>query len=161
MREAKLSVNHSKTKPPKAPRDYVTQATTEMILDLVVEVNDLRQKNIEKEKRIAIQGNRVVDLEQYMRMNDIILFGMEIKPGLMNSKGITEQDSVSMEQQVIATFLQSKGIEVDNNSIEACHPLSRKNTTDKLAIILLHEQKAQKCATKTRKRVEGVRHLSQ
>ncbi|KAL7405847.1 hypothetical protein ABVT39_008511 [Epinephelus coioides] len=72
-------------------------------------------------------------------MNDIIVSGLEIKPrsyvravtGMNNE----EQESVSVEQQVTA-FLQSKGIEVDNNNIEACHPLPRKNKTDKPAIIM-------------------------
>ena len=55
---------------------------------------------------------------------------------MINSEEIMEQDLFSMEQQV-TTLLQSKGIEEDNNSIEACHPFPRKikkNKTDKPAI---------------------------
>lgn len=121
------------------------------ILDLVVEVKTLRQQNTEKEKRIAILENRMADLEQYTRMNDIIVSGMEIKPqsyaravtGMMNREEITEL--VSVEQQV-TTFLQSKGIEVDSNSIETCHPLPRKNKTDKPAIIMRFMNRKHKTA---------------
>ncbi len=36
----------------------------------------------------------------------------------------------------MTAFLLSRGIEVDNNTIEACHPLPQRNETDKPAIIL-------------------------
>ena len=36
----------------------------------------------------------------------------------------------------MAAFLQSKAIDFDCNTIKACHPLPRKNNTDKLAAIM-------------------------
>ena len=45
------------------------------ILDLVLEVKALRLLNEEKDKRIAVLENRVADLEQYTRMNDVIITG--------------------------------------------------------------------------------------
>lgn len=50
------------------------------IMSLVEEVKALGLQNIEKDKRIMLLETRVVDLEQYTRMNDIIVTGLEVKP---------------------------------------------------------------------------------
>lgn len=36
----------------------------------------------------------------------------------------------------MAAHLESKGIHLDTNNIEACHPIPRRSTTDKAAAIL-------------------------
>lgn len=112
------------------------------ILDLVEEVKALRLQNAEKDRRLVHLENRVADLEQYTRMNDVIVTGLRIKPRSY-ARAVTadnggepgEQDVSSAEQQV-AAFLQSKGIEVDCDNIEACHPLPRRNDSDNPAIIM-------------------------
>ena len=114
------------------------------ILELVAEVKALQLQNEEKNNRLAFLENRVADLEQYMRMNDVIVSGLKIKPWLY-AQAVTvttdhdcepgESVSDSVEQQV-AAFLQSKGIKLDCNAIEACHPLPRRNNSDKQAIIM-------------------------
>ena len=43
-------------------------------------------------------------------------------------------------------LLKSKGIEVDSNSTETCHPLPRKNKTDKPAIIMRFTNRKHKSA---------------
>jgi len=50
------------------------------IMSLVEEVKALRLENSEKEKRIFSLENRVDELEQYTRMNKIIITGLESKP---------------------------------------------------------------------------------
>ncbi|KAI4794798.1 hypothetical protein KUCAC02_031831, partial [Chaenocephalus aceratus] len=50
------------------------------ILDLVKEFKDLRIQNAEKDKRITYLESRVEDLEQYTRMNNVIVTGLNIKP---------------------------------------------------------------------------------
>lgn len=112
------------------------------ILDLVTEVKALRLQNKEKDKRLAFLENRVADLEQYTRMNDVIVSGLKMKPRSYARAVTTDHDrepdgsvADSVEQQVSA-FLQSKGIELDCNAIEACHPLPRRNNSDKPAIIM-------------------------
>ncbi len=100
-------------------------------------------QNAEKDKRLAYLENRVADLEQYTGMNDIVITGLPIKPRSYaravnaNSEGEPgcELDESSNEQQV-AAFLQSKGIALDINQVEACHPLPRRNNNDKPAVIL-------------------------
>uniref|UniRef100_A0A671UD66 Immunoglobulin V-set domain-containing protein n=1 Tax=Sparus aurata TaxID=8175 RepID=A0A671UD66_SPAAU len=82
----------------------------------------------EKDKRLANLGNWVGDLKQYTRMNDIVITASsDGEPGC-------ELDASSTEQQV-ATFLQSKGIALDFNQVEACHLLPRRNN-DKPVVIL-------------------------
>ncbi|KAF3842497.1 hypothetical protein F7725_024448 [Dissostichus mawsoni] len=53
----------------------------------------------------------------------------------MTGGDTSEEDATSVELQVTA-FLNSKGIEIDSDNIEACHPLPRRNKTDKPAIII-------------------------
>ena len=112
------------------------------ILDLVEEVKVLRLQNTERAKRIASLENRVEDLEQYTRINNIIVTGLRIKPrsyaGAVargDGEELNEEDANSVEQQVTA-FLHSKGIEVKSTNIEACHPLPRRSNTDKQAVII-------------------------
>ena len=72
--------------------------------------------------------NQVEDLEQYTRINNIIVTELQIKPqsyaGVVARGGGEEQneeDANSVEQQMTA-FLHSKGIEVKSTNIKACHP---------------------------------------
>ncbi|KAJ8358730.1 hypothetical protein SKAU_G00152550 [Synaphobranchus kaupii] len=103
--------------------DFLSEEVTavrqqqKMILDLVDEVKALRLLNAEKDRKIAFLEKRVDDLEQYTRMNDIIVTGLETKP---------------------RTYARaaSKGIRVDSSNIKACHPIPRKNKSDKPAIIV-------------------------
>ncbi|KAL3966351.1 heterogeneous nuclear ribonucleoprotein R [Sarotherodon galilaeus] len=127
------------------------------ILDLVEEVKALRIQNAEKDRRLA-----VADLEQYTRINDVIITGLRIKPrsyaravAADNVGGPGEEDVNSTELQVV-TFLRSKGVEVDYNNIEACHPLPRKNDSDKPAIIVRFANRKHKTALlKQGKKLKG------
>ncbi len=51
------------------------------IMDHVKEVKALRTENAEKDKQIAHLERRVTDLEQYTRMNDVIITGLHVKHG--------------------------------------------------------------------------------
>ena len=109
---------------------------------LVEEVKALRIQNEEKDRKIAFLKNRVADLEQYTRMNDIIITGLDIKPrsysrvvAITNMEESGDLDVGSMEQQV-AAFLQTRGIELDCENFKACHTLSRRHAKEKTAIIM-------------------------
>lgn len=58
------------------------------LVELLEEVKQLRLQNIEKDKRIAQLERRVDDLEQYSRVNDLLITGISIKP---HSYGICGQ----------------------------------------------------------------------
>ena len=114
----------------------VTKQQTEL-MKLFREVMDLKLANAEQEKQITFLESRVADLEQYTRINDVIITGIKIKPRSYaravtpeNGGEPSEMDVMSTELQV-AEFLQSKGIELDCNNIEACHPLPRKKDDNK------------------------------
>ena len=51
-----------------------------MIMELVAEVKTLRIQNAEKDKRLDFLESRVQALEQYSRINDVIVSGLHIKP---------------------------------------------------------------------------------
>ena len=89
------------------------------ILTLVEEVKALRIQNAENDRKIVFLENRVADLEQYTRMNDIIITGLDIKSrsyaravATTNGEESEDLDVRSTEQQV-AAFLQTRGIELD------------------------------------------------
>ncbi|KAF3841552.1 hypothetical protein F7725_007414 [Dissostichus mawsoni] len=110
-------------------------------MDLVEEVKILRIQNAEKDKRLEYLESRLEDLEQYTRINDVIITGLKVRPrsyaravGTDAGGEPGELDDSSTEQQV-AAFLQSKGIQLDCNNIEACHPLPRRKDSDNPAIM--------------------------
>lgn len=113
------------------------------ILDLVEEVKKLRKENQEKDNKIEELEKRVDELEQYTRMNDVIVTGLRIKPRTYantvapsnNGGEMSEGETRSAELQV-AAFLHSKGITFNADDLEACHPLPRRHSRDKPAIII-------------------------
>ena len=103
---------------------------------LVEEVIELGLQNSKKDNRIMLLKNRFGDLEQYSRLNDIIVTGLEPKPctyaralTTLNRGETGEQDAAYDEQQVTA-FLHAKGIELDPVNIEAYHRLPWRNKKD-------------------------------
>ena len=111
-----------------------------LILSLMDEIKELQKQNAEKDKKITTLECRVADLEQYTRLNDIIVSGLETKPRsyARAARAVgepTEPDLDSLELQVV-NFFDSKGIKVDSRDIEACHPLPTKNKSMKPAIII-------------------------
>lgn len=131
----------------------VVRQQQKVIMDLVAEVKTLRKQNADNKKCLAWLESRVQDLEQYSRINDVIVSGLHIKPRSY-ARAVTangdgeggELDDNSTEQQV-AAFLQSKGILIDCNTIEACHPLPRRNNDkDKPAVILRFVNRKHKTA---------------
>ncbi|MEQ2218812.1 hypothetical protein XENOCAPTIV_008504 [Xenoophorus captivus] len=123
------------------------------ILDFVEEVKALRLLNEEKDKRIAVLENRVADLEQYTRMNEVIITGLHVRPhsyasavaGPCPAGELSPRVTESTEEQV-ASFLLSKGIRLDCDSVEACHPLPRRGNNDRLAIIMRFSNRKHKSA---------------
>lgn len=116
------------------------RAQQELLLGLLEEVKQLRLQNAEKDRRIMDLERRVDELEQYTRTNDVVISGIKIKPRSYaravagNVGEPSDEETRSVEQQV-ASFLQSKGIEMDLEHIEACHSLPRRS--DRLPAIIM------------------------
>uniref|UniRef100_A0A667WNB1 DUF4795 domain-containing protein n=1 Tax=Myripristis murdjan TaxID=586833 RepID=A0A667WNB1_9TELE len=152
----------------KRSLDFLTEEVSAVrlqqnsILKLVEEVKALRIQNEEKDKRLAFLESRVADLEQYSRINDDVISGLNIK-ARSYARAVTAGDGgepdeldVSSTEQQVATFLQSKGIELDCNNIEACHLLPKKNAGDKPAVIMRFVNRKHKIALlKQGKKLKG------
>lgn len=120
------------------------------ILNLMEEVKQLRLQNVEKGKKIEELERRVEELEQYTRINDVVVTGLKIKPrsyarAVADDGADTEEREASAEQQV-ATFLGSKGIVLDPEDLEACHPLPRRRDNDTPAVIMRFISRKKKIA---------------
>lgn len=123
------------------------------ILQLVKKLEELQEQIKRKDEiigaleiRTEALENRVADLEQleqYSRMNDVIITGLAIKPrsyaravesdGMRNEAGASnaasEEKEVSSTEQQVAAFMDSNGIVIDFNNIEACHTLPKKRVS--------------------------------
>lgn len=112
------------------------------IMGLMKDMQELRMKYEEQQKRINFLETRVADLEQYTCINDVIISGIPLKPtsyahalkGNQREEGTYQHDS-STEAQV-THFLENKDIHVDRNDIEACHPLPSRNPKAKPVVIV-------------------------
>ncbi|KAJ8361923.1 hypothetical protein AAFF_G00410800 [Aldrovandia affinis] len=77
------------------------------ITDLLSEIKQLKWQNMEQAKKIVELENRVADLEQYSRTNDVIITGLAIRPrnyaqatkGATSVNGVVEHEETTEEQQ--------------------------------------------------------------
>ncbi|KAJ8277165.1 hypothetical protein GJAV_G00072140 [Gymnothorax javanicus] len=109
------------------------------------EVRELKKIVLEKEKKISLLERRVDELEQYSRMEDVIVSGLNIRhrsyawaaagSSCLGGEDDTPGEMYSLEQQVLK-FFNSKDIGIDSSTISACHALPRKNSKAKPAIII-------------------------
>ncbi|KAK7880856.1 hypothetical protein WMY93_032517 [Mugilogobius chulae] len=121
--------------PKKAPSNAQMEEDMEEIPDTRL---DLR-----KRQRINELEKRIDDLEQYTRMEDVIITGLCITPrsyakATIDGRNVAEdagtKDLQSLEKQVLQ-FFHGKDIHLDEKTIAACHTLPRRDKT-KPAIIL-------------------------
>lgn len=105
------------------------------ITDLLNQIKNLKTKNKLQEEKIISLEERVSDLEQYSRVNDVIVSGLNIRPRsfLQAVKGVGSEDNHGHEEtteEQVLSFLHAKDIEVDKESIEACHLLPARKPSD-------------------------------
>lgn len=132
-------------------------AQQKKIIDMMGEIQTLKRQSLEKDRTIAVLENRVADLEQYSRINDVVISGLRTKHRnyarvaadtghIVAGRGeASEEEKESLEQQVIC-FLDSKGIHVDSGDIEACHTLMSKNKTATPLVIIRFTNRKKKSA---------------
>ena len=124
---------------------------------LANEVKALKLEIIEKDKRIlelenkvekmeSDHGTRLDEIEQYTRMEDVIISGLNVTPRtyakaaatsntLPGSDDLQLPEQQNLESQVI-TYFQGKDIHIDPKTVAACHLLPRKDPTVKPAVII-------------------------
>ena len=131
-----------------------------VITEMMAEIKELKTQNIEKDMKIAALEKRLDDCEQYSRINDLIVSGLKTKPptyaraAAATLEEPTESDIDSIEDQVIS-FLERKGIKVDKDDLEACHPLSRKDNDCPPIIIRFISRKRKIETLKQGKKLRG------
>ncbi|KAJ8390584.1 hypothetical protein AAFF_G00101900 [Aldrovandia affinis] len=82
------------------------------ITDLLSEIKQLKWQNMEQAKKIVELENRVADLEQYSRTNDVIITGLAIRPrnyaqatkGATSVNGVVEHEETTEEQVTAFAF---------------------------------------------------------
>ena len=111
------------------------------LINLMNEISDLKKSNEEQQLKINSLEACVSDLEQYTRMNDVLITGLKIKPRSYAHalKGDVQAESVdhddSTEAQVTA-FLHDKNISINRHNIEACHIILSRNQSDNHIVIV-------------------------
>jgi len=111
-----------------------------VLMDLMDEIKEVKRQNMKKDQKVSVLEKRLDDLEQYSRINDLTVSGLQTKPRsyarveTMDALPMVS-DIESLEQQVI-NYLGEKGIQIQTADIEACHPLSRKKKKENPDIIL-------------------------
>jgi len=137
------------------------RAQQDQLLGLLEEVKQLRLQNAEKDQRIVDLERRVDELEQYSRMNDVVITGIKIRPRsyaravATNTGEPSDQETQSVEQQV-ASYLQNRGIEMDLEHIEACHPLPTKNERPPAVIMRFTNRKKKIALLKQGRKLKGT-----
>lgn len=117
-------------------------AQQKLLMGLFEEVKQLKIQINLKDKRIMELEERLDDLEQLSRQDNLIITGMEIKrtyAKITSGEEITEDSSpleqLTLEEQVMS-FLQAKKIDIQHEDISLCHTLPSKIDKSKPVIVL-------------------------
>lgn len=130
-------------------------------------IDELRQlKTVikEKDKKIEELERRVEDLEQYTRMDDLVIFGLEtthrtyarITAGDREGEEAPRGELHSLEQQVIK-FFNGKDIPIDSKNIAACHTMPQKQDNRLNIIIRFVSRKHKIEVLELAKKLKGTR----
>lgn len=109
----------------------ILQLTKQVNL-LQAQVSGYEMKLKKKDDQIKEMEKRLDDVEQYYRMDDLIISGLKTRHraysnvGAGNNADDTTAETETLEVQVIQ-FFGSKDIPIQRNQISACHTLPRNN----------------------------------
>ncbi len=99
---------------------------------------------IEKDRKIIVLEQRVDELEQYTKNDNLVnrsgnstphLCSSNCKLGDNRTTDAPQEELLTLEQQVVG-FLHSKNINIQSDAISVCHTLPRKTEKAKPAIII-------------------------
>ena len=121
-----------------------------------------------KDEQIVDLENRLHDVEQYSRKDDIIITGLEIKHKTYarvvetNMKNFTAEvdenapdvEKKTLENQVI-NFLNDNGLDMNENEISACHNLNKKKKIPDI-ILRFVSRKTKVILLKNGKKLKGT-----
>nr|XP_061823882.1 ral GTPase-activating protein subunit alpha-2-like [Nerophis lumbriciformis] len=111
-----------------------------------------RQQDITNLGSITVLENIEEETNQFTRQNDIIGAGLGINPRsyarAVDSGGVPEDMAAASTEQQVVNFLQSKGIDVDINTIDVCILLNRRTNNTTAVINLKLANRKSKMASK-------------
>lgn len=115
----------------------------ERLLKLVDEVTTLKIMMREKDARISTLEQRIDELEQYTRRDDLVITGIKTRHrtyARMTANAETTEDALreelqSLEQQVV-DFLNRNNINIRKEAISACHTLPSKSENSASAVVI-------------------------
>ncbi|RXN07561.1 zinc finger protein 397-like [Labeo rohita] len=109
------------------------------------EIRQLKTIIQQKDARIEFLEQRVDDLEQYSRVDDLVITGLDTKhqsyaqaigpSGDQQGEEAPSEELETLEQQVVR-FMKSKTIPLDSQQISACYTLPSKDKKTKPKIIV-------------------------
>lgn len=115
------------------------------LMGLMEEIHELKIINKQRDQRIEFLEQRVDDLEQYSRADDLIITGLETKhqcyarvanPAAdQQGEDAPAEELHTLEKQVVQ-FLSSKNIHLESHQISACHTLPRKDSKTNPTIVV-------------------------
>lgn len=151
MPPKKSPVNSEEMEEIKQSLNFMSEEITKVakqqtqLLGLMEEVRELKKTVLEKDKEISLLERRMNELEQYTRMDNVIVSGLNIRhrsyaraaagAGGRGGEDDTMGEINSLEQQVLQ-FFTSKDIDIDSSAISACHVLPWKDNKANQAIII-------------------------
>ena len=123
-------------------KDAMNMLTTEVaniakqnsiITELLNEIKQLKKRNIETTQEIESLSRRVNELEQYTRMDDLVITGLKTNhrsyAGTVSSRDAGEdaptRETETLETQVIR-FFQDRDMPLQSQCISACHTLPQR-----------------------------------
>lgn len=157
MEEVKKSLNFMSEELSKVVKQQVG------LLELIDEVRQLKAVIKEKDRKIEELERRVDDLEQYTRMEDLVISGLETKhysyaritAGDKEGEDAPRGEKLLLEQQVI-TFFNDKDIPLDSKNIAACHTIPQKQNKRPTIIIKFVNRKCKIEVLKLTKKLKGT-----
>ncbi len=157
MEEVKKSLNFMSEELSKVVKQQVG------LLDLIDEVRQLKAVIKEKDMKIEDLERRVEDLEQYTRMEDLVISGLETKhysyaritAGDKEGEDAPRGEKFLLEQQVIK-FFNDKDIPLDSKNIAACHTIPQKQNKRPTIIIKFVNTKHKIEVLKLAKKLKGT-----
>ena len=91
----------------------------------ISEILSLEKINAEKDEKIRDLQNRVDNLEQYSRMENVIISGLRTTPDAHLQHTPGENDA--LEENVLALFNKQMDVPITKNDISVCHTLRRRS----------------------------------
>ena len=154
----------------KRSLDFLTEKTStiskqqDTLLGLMKEIMQLKSEMKEKDKTINALEKRVDALEQYSRMEDVIISGLVTRhrsyaraaaPTPREGEDAPAEEQESLETEMIKYF-EEKHIHIQKESIAACHTLPTKDTAKPAIIVRFVNRKHKTDLLKQAKKLKGT-----